>query len=92
MLDPKKAEVALKRHFARVTPEEFRKRAAAASHGDTEGKPAKPAAPPSTRAVAPRPRPIFWMFFMVNPFLGSSMTPFSTRALSGGCGVPVRKL
>ena len=53
MLDPKKAEVALKRHFARVTPEEFRRRAAAASHGDTEGKPAKPAAPAASGAAAP---------------------------------------
>ena len=57
MLDPKKAEVALKRHFARVTPEEFRARAAAASHGDTEGKPAKPAAPAASGAAVPaRPR------------------------------------
>ena len=57
MTDPKKAEVALKRHFARVTPEEFRRRAAAASHGDTEGKPAKPAAPAAGGATAPaRPR------------------------------------
>ncbi len=57
MLDPKKAEVAMKRHFARVTPEEFRKRAASASHGDTEGKPAKPAAPAVGGAVpAGRPR------------------------------------
>lgn len=57
MLDPKKAEIAMKRHFARVTPEEFRKRAAAASHGDTEGKPAKPAAPVAGGAAAPvRPR------------------------------------